>query len=57
MSQFPEVDLKVITLLEGHRQVKEPIHNPEYFKELKPEILDHAINKFTRLLEPFAYLH
>ncbi|MCY3544993.1 MAG: restriction endonuclease [Chloroflexi bacterium] len=54
MSHFPEVSLEVITLLEGHRQVKEPIHNPEYFKELRPEILDHAIGRFASLLEPFA---
>lgn len=54
MSHFPEVSLNVITLLEGDRKVKEPIHNPNYFKPLRPEYLDNAISHFSRLLIPFA---
>jgi hypothetical protein len=34
MSYF-DVDLSIITLLEGERKVDEPIHNSRYFKELK----------------------
>ena len=54
MSHFPEVSLNVMTLLERDRKIKEPIHDPAYFKELKPESLDHAINRFSQLLTPFV---
>ncbi len=54
MSYFPEVNLNVITLLEGQRSVKEPIHNPDYFKELRPEYLDRAIDRFAQLLRPLV---
>lgn len=54
MSHFPEVRLNVMTLLEGDRKVDEPIHDPEYFKQLEPELLDHAVNQFSRLLAPFV---
>lgn len=54
MSYFPEVELHVITLLEGERRVARPIHRTEYFKELNPEVLEHAIKRFSALLEPFV---
>ena len=54
MSYFPEVGLNIITLLEGERKIDRPIHRTEYFKELSPEILEHAISRFSELLEPFA---
>lgn len=52
MSYFPTVDLKIITLLEGERDVNRPIHKKEFFKELHPEHLDNAINQFSVLLKP-----
>ena len=54
MSHFTEINLNVLTLLEGHRSVNQPIHNPDYFKELRPESLDNAINRFSQLLTPFV---
>src|SRR3989338_3330185 len=36
MSYF-DVDLAIVTLLEGERKVDKPIHKEEYFKELVPE--------------------
>lgn len=54
MSYFPEVDLNIVTLLEGERNVDRPIHKREFRKELKPEVLDHAINQFAALLRPFV---
>ena len=53
MSYFPEVDLNIITLLEGERKIDRPIHKTEYFKELSPEILEYAINSFSELLSPY----
>ncbi len=54
MSYFPEVDLHIITLLEGERKIAQPIHRTEYFKELTPEILEHAIEEFAQLLAPYV---
>ncbi len=54
MSYFSEIDLHIITLLEGERKVDQPIHQADYFKELSPESLDHTINRFSRLLAPFV---
>ena len=54
MSYFPEVDLNIVTLLEGERKVNRPIHQEEYFKELSPESLEHAINRFSELLAIFV---
>ena len=53
MSYFPEVDLNIITLLEGERKVDQPVHQPEYYKELTLESLKHAIGCFSELLAPF----
>lgn len=52
MSYFPEVDLNILTLLDGERKVDRPIHNPAYFKELPPARLDYVINQFQVLLRP-----
>ncbi len=54
MSYFPDVRMHVITLLEGARDVEQPIHKPEYFKELYRKHLDHAIGQLRDLLAPFA---
>ena len=52
MSYFPEVDLNILTLLEGERKVDRPIHNPAYFKELPPARLNQIIRRFQALLRP-----
>lgn len=54
MSFFPEVDLNVMTLLEGERAVDRPIHQPDHFKELRPDLLDIVVKQFSDLLTPFA---
>ena len=53
MSYF-DVDLKIITLLEGERKVKGPIHKKEYYKELKYDNLHKAANEFRNMLKPFV---
>ena len=52
-SYFPNVDLKIITLLEGKRQSKEPIHNPKFYKPLKETNVKNGINQISKLLEKF----
>ena len=42
----PQVNIKVITLLDGDRDIKKPLHIPEYFKPLRRERLDYAIEQF-----------
>ena len=53
MSYFPEVDLNIMTLLDGERNINRPIHRAEYFKALSPERLERVINQFKALLTPF----
>ncbi len=53
MSHFPEVNLNIVTLLEGERRVDQPIHQVEYFKELTIKSLKHAVGYFSDLLSPF----
>ncbi len=52
MSYFSNVELYIITLLQGERKVDRPIY--QYFKELHKECLDYAIENFKKLLEPFV---
>ena len=54
MSYFPEIDLNIITLLEGERKIDQPIHQADHFKALSPESLDHAIDHLAELLKPFV---
>lgn len=54
LSYFPEVELHIITLLEGERKVDQPIHQAQHFKELNPAVLEHAINRFAGLLHPLV---
>lgn len=54
MSFFPNVDLKIITLLEGERKVDRPIHKKPFFKPLTPACVDHAIEQVGELLKPFV---
>jgi hypothetical protein len=46
-----DVDLHIITLLEGERKVDQPIHQKEYYKPLKIERLKKAIEILKKLLE------
>lgn len=50
MSYF-DVDLNIITLLEGERKVDKPIHKQNYFKELKKNSLEKAVEVLKQLLK------
>ncbi len=45
------VDLEIITLLEGERKVDRPIHKAEYYKPLTVESLNYAVNVFSDALK------
>lgn len=49
-----DVDLNIITLLEGERNVNQPIHKPEYFKEMKKESLLKAVETLKSLLSKYV---
>lgn len=51
MSYFEEVDLKIITLLKGERNIEMPIH--KHFKPLEREILEKAVKVMENELERF----
>lgn len=52
MSYF-DVDLNIITLLEGERKVDEPIHRQEHYKSLKKDVLEIGINTISQILKQY----
>lgn len=48
MSHFPKVDLAIVTLLEGERNINKPIH--KHYKPLQLEILDKGIRHISKVL-------
>ena len=53
-SYFPEVQLDVITLLAGRREVKAPIHEEQYRKPLTEDALNVGIEKLQEGLRAAA---
>lgn len=47
---FPEVNMTVVTLLDGDRDIKRPLHKPEYFKPLRDERPNYAVEQFRRAM-------
>ena len=45
-----DIDLHIITLLEGERKIDQPIHKKEHYKELKQESLIKALQVLKNLL-------
>lgn len=52
LSHIP-VDLQIITLLKGERNINEPIHKPQYYKTLNIDQLRKAVNLFASAMEPY----
>lgn len=46
-----DIDLNILTLLEGERMVDQPIHKPQFFKPLKIDALLEVTSVFKNLLE------
>jgi len=47
---FPQINMVVITLLDGNRDINKPLHKPEYFKPMKDERLNYAIEQFRKAM-------
>ena len=54
MSYFPTVDLQIITLLEGARDIKKPIHEQQWYKQMKPDYIKIAVDNLSKLLADFV---
>jgi len=52
MSYF-DVNLNIITLLEGERKVNKPIHTSIHYKELKKDVLEKGIISISELLQKY----
>ena len=48
-----DVDLNIITLLEGERRVDKPIHKKSFYKELKINSVERVVKLFKELLKPY----
>jgi hypothetical protein len=48
-----DVDLNIITLLEGERKVDQPIHKKDFYKGLDESSVKKAANVFEDLLKKF----
>jgi len=49
-----DVDLHIITLLEGERKVNAAIHELEFYKELKSDLLEKAMIVFQNILREWV---
>jgi len=50
---FPDLDIEIITLLDGERNIKGEIHKKQFYKPLRPERLNHAIKYFEHTLREY----
>lgn len=51
---FFEIDLDIITLLRGERKVKEPIHDPRFYKPLEKATLRKSVDHLGQLLQKYV---
>jgi len=53
LSYFDDIDLHIITLLEGERKVDKPIHKKKFYKKLEKESVKKAVGVFEKLLATY----
>lgn len=46
-----DIDIHIITLLEGERKVDRPIYKSEHYKELKRDSVLNALNVIKKMLQ------
>lgn len=49
-----DIELHILTLLEGERKVDKPIHKPEFFKPLSRKSLERATDSIAEVLKEYA---
>jgi len=48
---FPNLDIEIITLLDGERKIKKEIHKKQFYKPLLNTRLKYALNYFQESLK------
>lgn len=48
---FPNLDIEIVTMLDGERNIKAEIHKRQFYKPLRPARLDHAIKYLEQVLK------
>lgn len=48
---FPNLNIEIITLLDGERNIKAEIHKKQFYKQLRPERLNHALRYLESVLK------
>ena len=51
---FPGLNIEIITLLDGERNIRREIHKREFTKPLRRERLVHAMRYFERVLKEYV---
>ena len=54
LALFPDINLHICTLISGERNIEQPIHKEEFYKELSDNALDFTMNKITSILTKFV---
>jgi hypothetical protein len=54
LSYFEDINLHIITLLEGERKVNKPIHKKDFYKKLEKKSVQNATRVFEKLLEDYV---
>ena len=47
---FPDLHVEVLTLLDGNRDIRRPLHVPQFFKALKEQRLNYAVDRFAQAM-------
>lgn len=53
-SFFTKVELEIITLLDGERKIKRPIHQKQFYKAMRAERVEFALNYFRGVLSRYT---
>ncbi len=53
LSYFDDINLHIITLLEGERKVDRPIHKKKFYKKLEKESVEKAVEVFEKLFSNY----
>lgn len=51
---FPHINMEIMTLLDGERDIKREIHKKQYYKPMRLARLEYALKYFEDILRPHA---
>ena len=50
---FPNLDIEIVTILDGEPNIKREIHKKQFYKPLRPERLEHTLKYFEHTLKKY----